>query len=226
MKVLFHILVICSLILTIPVVSMAGIYKYRDAKGQLHFVDDESRIPAEFREGKASVSEEQDPVPDYGSQIDTIESTGAPLSEQEESAHTAKKKKPRSHQTSVVIKGNRVLVPVEVAIGRRVAKLSLLLDTGATRTVLHRKSIARLDLPSGKIFKARVAGGGTVNSEKIRLRHIKVGPFRIKKFPAMVIGNYQNQDGCHQENIHIKRISIGFMLILQVGMQVDIVKSH
>jgi predicted aspartyl protease len=173
--------------LTIPVVNWAGIYKYRDAKGQLHFVDDESRIPAAFREGKTSVSEEQDPVPEYRSQIGTKESVETPLLEQKSSDYTATKRKRRSHQTPVVIKGNRILVPVEVAIGSRVAKLSLLLDTGATRTVLHRQSLAKLDLPSGKTHKARVAGGGTVDSEKIRFRHIKVGPFRIKKASAMVI---------------------------------------
>lgn len=198
MKTFFHILIICCLILTIPVVSMAGIYKYRDAKGQLHFVDDESRIPAEFREDKTSISEEQDPVPDYNAHIDTKELADTPLLEQEISGHTATKKKLRSHQTPVIIKGNRVLVPVEIAIGSRVAKLSLLLDTGATRTVLHRQSIEKLDLPRGKSFKARIAGGGTVNSEKIKFRHIKVGPFRIKQASAMVIdfqGRKESFDG-------------------------------
>jgi predicted aspartyl protease len=80
-----------------------------------------------------------------------------------------------------------VLVPVEVAMGNRVAQLSLLLDTGATTTVLHRESLAGLELPSGKSFKARVAGGGTVKSEKIRFRHIDIGPFHEEKVYAMVI---------------------------------------
>jgi len=187
MKILFHILIICSLILTIPVVSMAGIYKYRDAKGQLHFVDDESRIPAEFREDKTSISEEQDPVPDYGSKVDKKESADTPLLEQERPDRPATKKKLRSHQTPVNINGNRVLVPVEVAMGNRVTKLSLLLDTGATRTVFHRQSLKKLDLPKGKSYKARIAGGGTVNSEKLKFKHIKVGPFKEKKTYAMVI---------------------------------------
>jgi predicted aspartyl protease len=68
-----------------------------------------------------------------------------------------------------------------------VARLSLLLDTGATTTVLHRESLAELDLPSGKKYKARVAGGGTVRSVKIKFRHISVGPFQEKKAYAMVI---------------------------------------
>ena len=184
--------------LTIPVASLAGIYKYRDANGRLNFVDDESRIPAEFREDKTSISEAQESLTSYESQGDQKEPAVTPLLETEEPESKATKEKLRTHQTPVMIKGNRVLVPVEVAMGGRVAKLSLLLDTGATRTVFHRQSLTRLELPAGKKFKAQIAGGGTVNSERIKFRHIEVGPFRIKKASAMVIdfkGKKQSFDG-------------------------------
>ena len=72
------------------------------------------------------------------------------------------------------------------------------LDTGATRTVFHRQSLTRLELPAGKKVKAQIAGGGTVNSERIKFRHIEVGPFRIKKASAIVIdfkGRRQSFDG-------------------------------
>jgi len=163
---------------------MAGIYKYRDANGQLHFVDDESRIPAEFRENKTSISDAHQPPTNVNSLDDKKEPTAEPLPKIEK---TVTKKNLRKHQTPVTIKGNRVLVPVEVAMGNRAAKLSLLLDTGATRTVFHRQSLTKLDLPKGKSYKARIAGGGTVNSEKLKFKHLKVGPFRIKQFSAMVI---------------------------------------
>ena len=184
MKDFFHILIACSLIVTIPVVSMADIYKYRDAKGQLHFVDDESRIPAEFRDKKTSISDAHDPPTNDNSLDDKKEQTAEPLPKMEK---TVTKKKLRKHQTPVNINGNRVLVPVEVAMGNRVAKLSLLLDTGATRTVFHRQSLTKLDLPKGKSYKARIAGGGIVNSVKLKFKHIKVGPFKEKKTYAMVI---------------------------------------
>ncbi len=80
-----------------------------------------------------------------------------------------------------------MLVPVEVALGNRKVQLSLLLDTGATRTVLHRAALSKLDLPSGKKYQARVAGGGIVMSEKIKFRQINVGPHSIKQAYAMVI---------------------------------------
>ena len=184
--------------LTIPVASLAGIYKYRDANGRLNFVDDESRIPAEFREDKTSISEAPEALTVYEAKDDKKESATTPLLEAEVTDTTATKKKLRTHQTPVEIKGNRVLVPVEVAIGGRKAKLSLLLDTGATRTVFHRQSLTKLELPEGKTFKAKIAGGGTLSSERIKFRHIKVGPFRIKNASAMVIdfkGRNQGIDG-------------------------------
>jgi len=197
MNVLFRTLLICGLTLAIPVSSLAGIYKYRDANGRLNFVDDESRIPAEFREDKISVSEAREPLATHEPQPEK-EPVLTPLLEAEKPDSTATGKKLRTHQTQVTIKGNRVLIPVEFAIGNRVAKLTLLLDTGATSTVLHRQSLSKLELPTGKKFKAQVAGGGTVSSERIKFRHIKVGPFRIKKASAMVIdfkGRNQGFDG-------------------------------
>jgi predicted aspartyl protease len=201
MKTLFRTLIIFSLTLAIPVASLAGIYKYRDANGRLNFVDDESRIPAEFRKDKTSISGAQETLTVYTTKDDKKESAPPPFVETEVTEvadTTATKEKLRKHQTPVVVKGNRVLVPVEFAIGNRVVKLSLLLDTGATSTVLHRQSLTKLELPAGKTFKAQVAGGGTVSSERIKFRHIKVGPFRIKKASAMVIdfkGRNQGFDG-------------------------------
>lgn len=198
MKTLFRTLIIFSLTLAIPIASVAGIYKYRDANGRLNFVDDESRIPAEFRKDKTSISGSQETLTVYTTKDDKKESTPPPLVETEVADTTATKKKIREHQTPVVVKGNRVLVPVEFAIGNRVVKLSLLLDTGATSTVLHRQSLTKLELPAGKKFMAQIAGGGTVSSERVKFRHIKVGPFRIKKTSAMVIdfkGRNQGFDG-------------------------------
>lgn len=78
-------------------------------------------------------------------------------------------------------------------MGNRTAKLSLLLDTGATSTVFHRESLKGLDLPSGKNYRARVAGGGIVKSERIKFRQIIIGPFKQKRPFAMVI-NVQGRD--------------------------------
>jgi len=196
MHALFRILLIFSILLIMPFAGLADIYKYRDANGRLTFVDDESKIPPPFRDNTTSLSEADNSVSGYES-FDELNdkgvSTAAPLIEQKKPDSAARKKKLKEYQTPVVIRGNRVLVPVEVAMGNRVVKLSLLLDTGATTTVLHRNSLAELDLPSGKRYKARVAGGGIVKSVKIKFRHINIGPFQEKKAFAMVI-NLKGQE--------------------------------
>ena len=186
MNLLLRTLLFCSLILTLPVVGLADIYKYRDANGQLTFVDDKSKVPAQFRDDVTSISDAVDSQNDSDKLNNGKKSSAKTISKSQRADRAAKKKR-QNHQTPVKISGNRVLVPVEVAMGNRTVKLSLLLDTGATSTVFHRDSLTKLDLPSGKRYKARVAGGGTVKSEKIRFRHIYVGPFKQEKAYAMVI---------------------------------------
>ena len=188
MPLLLHTLFTLILLLAIPYDCMSDIYKYRDTNGRLTFVDDESKIPAQYRNDVTSISEPE-------ASIKTIEKNRKASEEKslatqqkdEERDKAAIKKKLRKYQTPVTITRNRVLVPVEVSMGNRTVKLSLLLDTGATTTVLHREAIKELDLPSGKRYKARVAGGGIVMSEKIKFRKITIGPFQRKKAAAMVI---------------------------------------
>ena len=189
MNVLFRTLLICSLILTIPVAGMTGIYKYRDANGQLHFVDDESRVPAEFRDDMTSISESQESLTGYGSQNNRPKSVATPLLEQKKPDSRATKKKRRAHQTPVEIKGNRVLVPVEVAYGNRTTRLNLLLDTGASRTLFHSKALARLDIDAeeGVTTYGVGVGGYRIKTRMIEFRSITVGPFKADDAQAFVI---------------------------------------
>ena len=170
-----------------PLDGSAEIYKYRDKNGRLIFVDDQNKIPFEYRDRTKTINEADDALGTYDVPTggDDIEIPTSPQDEEVERLPASKDL--AKYQTPVVIKGNRVLVPAEVALGNRTVKLSLLLDTGASTTVLHRTSLTELDLPSGKRFRARVAGGGIVSSTRIRFRHIKVGPFQVKKASAMVI---------------------------------------
>lgn len=189
MKLAFRTLLGCTLLLTLPLVTLAGIYKYRDADGRLVFVDEKSKIPPEFQDKVISVPEAANSLIVYDEPVLRAREAAKLRAEreQEKKDQAAAKKKLLEYQTPVVISGNRVLVPVEVALGNRTVKLSLLLDTGATRIVFHREALAELDLPSGKKYKARIAGGGTVKSEKVRFRQISIGPFIEQKRYAMVI---------------------------------------
>jgi hypothetical protein len=190
MPLLLHTLLALLLLLAIPLDSLADIYKYRDANGRLTFVDDESKVPTQYREDMTSITEPEVSVKTKIKNKDKKSTQADSLATQEETDRSNKaaiKKKPRKYQTPVKVSRNRVLVPVEVSMGNRTVKLSLLLDTGATTTVFHRKAVKELDLPSGKRYKARVAGGGIVMSEKIKFRRITIGPFQREKATAMVI---------------------------------------
>lgn len=178
-------LLACGLLLYLPAAGHAEIFKYRDENGRLTFVDDKSRIPPQFREESTEIAEVSDPP--AGEDFDGSQDQLATREDIDAVEAPSESKSLKTHQTSVRIQGNRVFIPVSVAMGNRVANLELLLDTGASVTVLHRTSLAALDLPSGKRYKARVAGGGTVSSIKIRFQHFEVGPFRELKPYAMVI---------------------------------------
>lgn len=174
-----------SIAFALPATPDAAIYKYRDADGRLNFVDDENKIPVQFRGQAKSIKEAPAPTPvqDNDNPAVDLETTSV----YEDFVERRQQKELEKYQTPVVIEKNRVLVPAEVSIGGRTAKLNLLLDTGATRTVFHRQSLEELDLPSGKGYKARVAGGGIVKSRKIKFTKIRVGPFEIARANAMVI---------------------------------------
>jgi predicted aspartyl protease len=186
MRTIVFTVLICSSLLAVPTASVSAIYKYRNAEGTLTFVDDESKVPAQFRDQVKSLPDAQESLVTYDPQPELKLSAPSPAT-REGTDEVPVEEPPEKQRTQVQIKGNRVLVPVEVAMGNRVAKLVLLLDTGATTTVIHRQSLAGLNLPSGKMYKARVAGGGVVKSEKIRFRHINIGPFHQEKAYAMVI---------------------------------------
>jgi predicted aspartyl protease len=189
MPLLLHTLFALTLLLAIPFDATADIYKFRDANGRLTFVDDESKVPAQYREDTTTIIEPEISVNTViNNEHKKPKAETLATQEQVERANKAAiQKKPHKYQTPVKVTRNRVLVPAEVSMGNRTVKLSLLLDTGATTTVLHREAIKDLDLPSGKRYKARVAGGGIVTSVKIKFRQITIGPFQRKKATAMVI---------------------------------------
>lgn len=174
--------------------AAAAIYSYKDENGRIVFVDDEQRVPAQYRGTTTTIHEQlsqPEPAKEEGEEAKPA-TPPAKTTVDRESQMRARQQvemldRERSHQTPVMVRGNRVLVPVEVAVGNRTAHLMLLLDTGATSTVLHRPSVKDLPFQAGEQIAARVAGGRTVKSEKVVTRHLDIGPFVLKDFPVMLI---------------------------------------
>jgi clan AA aspartic protease (TIGR02281 family) len=83
-----------------------------------------------------------------------------------------------SHETKVTIYGNEVLVPVTLDYGGTIVQALLLLDTGASRTVISAEIAARLNinLDQTEKEKGQVVGGGLVEARLTKLNSITVGP--------------------------------------------------
>ena len=95
--------------------------------------------------------------------------------------------------TRVVIKGNRVFVPVRLGYKGKEVQVMLLLDTGASTTVVHREAASNLNIWDRLKTTSIVADGRKVNTEIAYLDYIQVGPHRLKKFAVSII-NYSGDN--------------------------------
>ena len=110
------------------------------------------------------------------------------------------KKMPSDHdarETKVLIKGNQVLVPVILGYGGKEVSTYLLLDTGATTTMIKRKIARMLNMKSLTSSLMRVADGKTVPSDLGSLDYIVVGPHKIPNFEISIM-DYQGTPVQHQ----------------------------
>ena len=78
----------------------------------------------------------------------------------------------------VAITGNQVVVPVTIGYGDRVVQARLVLDTGASSTVISPEIAARLGINPGQTDKgiAQVVGGAILQTGIVKLGYITAGP--------------------------------------------------
>lgn len=82
----------------------------------------------------------------------------------------------QSRKTLVEINGNQVLVPVELSDGQRQVRARLLLDTGASQTVFHRRTLEPLQTRLLGKGWSRLAGGQRIATDQVRLESLRIGP--------------------------------------------------
>lgn len=80
------------------------------------------------------------------------------------------------NETKVIIKGNRVLVPVILGYREKQMEVLLLLDTGASVTILHRNVVDKLRIKNSQNASIMVAGGSTIKADVVKFDFIRVGP--------------------------------------------------
>lgn len=189
----FRLVLFCFISITAQAVN-AEIYQYEDKFGKKIYVDRLSKVPPEYRDQLTSreiqqpnLSQEQlDAIQNKVNKFQTLY-----LINRERSKIQAQLKK---WLTPFTLVGNRILVPVKVTYGSRTKQLSLIMDTGASVTVVHRSSVASLNPSLRKGVNAVVADGSIVNTETIRFNRIEIGPYTAKNIVSTVL-DYQGGTG-------------------------------
>jgi predicted aspartyl protease len=176
--------------LLMPARVCAEFYSYEDRSGTIHFVDDESKIPREYCRKKQVRKDEYDDLTEEEraqlqerkrAESEATDQRNAELKKMsrerraEEERKAALEKKAKTLTTQVVIKGRQVFVPVKLVNEYEEAQVMLLLDTGASSSVITPEVAERLKLVDAEYVRVGVVGG-SMTAKQVILSSMEVGP--------------------------------------------------
>ena len=192
-----------------PLDSAAEFYKYVDKDGQTFYVDDLSKVPAEYMDQVNVYKEKYDHLPEdqkksrleqeqqqrralESEQRRQMELELQQAAEQEEAERKRREELARQklYETPVTIESNRVFVPVTIGNNGLEIEVSLLLDTGASGTVVYRDIADQLNIVAHQKGLSQMASGQKVYTEVGRVSYIKVGPKKLMNANILII-NYE-----------------------------------
>lgn len=190
------------LALLLPAPATGEFYSYEDRHGTLHFVEDPSHIPKEYRHKKQVRKDKYDDLPEDERagmlEKERNEQAAARRREEDEQDRSrqarkaAEAKAARERQrallsTPVVISGRQVFVPVTLTNGEAETEALLLLDTGATSSVITPEVAARLNIGETDNVRVSVVGGRVLRARKGVLTRMQVGPIRRASQEVVII---------------------------------------
>jgi len=187
----------------------AEFYKYTDKSGRTVYVDEIWKIPAEYQNQVGRYAEKFDHLP-ADQKTQAVESdqehqralelehqrqTEVQLRELREredlerqrQAESDRQNKLKALETRVTIINNQIIVPVSFSNGGLEAATQLILDTGATHTVIYRSFASQLNILSLAKGQSKVASGLSVFSEVGKVDSMKVGPIQARDFPVIIM---------------------------------------
>jgi len=166
-----------------PLPGLAEYYRYRDENGVLRFSD---TFPEKYTDQVEIYPDSPStPQPDNKKQKTPTTVTHSPVKPQSKVA-------PKTLETKFTLQKNRILLPVEIVGTRGRARVHLIMDTGAQRTLLWRSALPSIGLR--RIGRVRAAGiAGSKYASSVRAKSINVGPYRLKdaEVAVMTPGRYQ-----------------------------------
>jgi predicted aspartyl protease len=223
------------LMLTYPLALQAEFYKYVDKEGRIFYVDDLSKVPPEYMDQMNVYKEKYDHLPaeQKKSRLEQEQQQQEELelerqrqmelelqqaAEKEEAQRKQEEQlaKQKELETPISIKGNRIFVPVTIGNQGVEVQALLVLDTGASHTVVFRALADQLNIIALKKMLPQVAGGQRIYSELGEVSYLKVGPRKVNKAKVLIINHegppvsYQGLLGMNflknfQYNIDFKR---------------------
>jgi predicted aspartyl protease len=200
--------------------AWAEFYKYIDKAGKLHYVDEIWKIPEEYREQAGRYREKYDHLPEgqreeviaadqkrrQTLEIEQQRQTERQLqdliqqqkAEQLQQAEAEMERQRKAAETPVTIADNQILVPVIFINSGVETTVQLVMDTGATHTVLYRPVAAKLNVLTLSKGQSKIAGGQLVQSEVGKVDSLRLGPVEARDFPVVIMpfeGSPQPYDG-------------------------------
>ncbi|MBA4501289.1 retropepsin-like aspartic protease [Marinobacterium marinum] len=165
----------------------AEIYHYVDHNGRKIYVDRQSQIPPEYRDQMTRLKEESQTLSRSERArreqvLQRLEASKGTLGEM-----AAIEAEMASLEQRAMVKGNSVQVPVELRYQGKRKTVNLIVDTGATRTLLHKstaKSLGAALRPGGH---AQVVGGARIPTSLMPVDGLSFGPVDQGKSELLII---------------------------------------
>lgn len=191
-------LMVAALLLAGSTAGLAEFYQYVDRQGTVHFVDDPGSIPPEYRQQRKVYQERADEVSGDELQEANRQRQERTRQENEESLQRrAKKRELEARQanfTRIAVQGNTVFVPVTFVQNYSEVPAVLILDTGATTTLISTDLAKRLNIDQTKGIRIGVAGAKVVAAKEATVDAMRVGPHEATGL-RVVIAEHRGGDG-------------------------------
>jgi predicted aspartyl protease len=191
-----------------PLNLQAEFYKYVDKEGRTFYVDDLGKVPPEYRDQINVYTEKYDYLPadqrktkleeDEQRQIEQelkkqrqLELELQQAAEREEADRKLQEQLAgqKRLETPITIEGNRIFVPVTLGNNGIEVEAVMLLDTGASQTVVYREVAVQLNITALKKGLSQVAGGQQIYTELGKIDYMKIGPHTMKNASVLIINH-------------------------------------